>query len=67
MSHFFDLEFDHWMVSRMRVLGLTSFTKIKIRASTALETNACDGGLLAPVTGDPSVDNLSTHRLPKLK
>jgi len=63
MALFFDLEFDQGMVSRVHVFGFASFTQVVVGANTALEANACDGGHLAPVTGNPLVNDSSIRRL----
>jgi hypothetical protein len=63
VAHFLNLEFDHWVVSWVHVLGLTSLTKIEIWACTTLETNACDGGLLAAIASDSMVHNGRVDRL----
>jgi hypothetical protein len=67
MSHFFDLEFDQRVICRVSILGLTRLAKIKIWASAALETNASDGRLLASITRDTTVNNLSADRLSKFQ
>jgi hypothetical protein len=66
-THLLDLELDQWMVSRVCVLCLASFAKIEIRARAALETNACDGRLLAAIASDSMVDNCRVDGLTKFE
>jgi glycerol kinase len=67
MPRFFSLEFDHWMISGVHVLGLTRFTKIKIGARATLEAIAGNGRLLTPIARDAMVDNLRIDGLSKLE
>jgi hypothetical protein len=67
MAHLLDFEFDQRMVGRVSVFGLTSFTKVKVRARAALETHSGDRRLLATVTSDPMVDNWQVDGLSKFE
>jgi len=55
------------MIGRVRVFGLTSFAKVEIGASAALEANACYRRLLASITCYPMMNNLGIDRLTKLE
>jgi hypothetical protein len=67
MAHFLDFEFDQRMVSRVSVFGLTSFTKVEIRARAALETHSSNRRLLATITSDSMVDNWQVDGLAKFE
>jgi hypothetical protein len=67
MAHLFNLELHHWMIGGVQVFGLASFAQIKIGAGSALETNACNRSLLASITSNPMVNNLSVDRLTELE